>query len=202
MSVTVVSTERLLDELHRDITECRLCPLCEGRTHAVPGEGNKKTKVMFVGEAPGRDEDLQGRPFVGQAGRLLTTMLAEIGIKREDVFIANVLKCRPPDNRNPMPDEIEACSPYLYAQIAVIKPKVVCPLGTFAIKVLLGKDFPVGQVHGKLYRRHGIFFLPMYHPAALLHRNSEAMRTAMKDDMQKLKNHIAKTANEKRDVKQ
>lgn len=189
-----VTPERLLDELHRDIMGCKLCPLWEGRTHAVPGEGNKKTKVMFVGEAPGRDEDAQGRPFVGQAGRLLTTMLESIGIKREEVFIANVLKCRPPANRNPQPDEIGICSPYLYAQIALIKPEVVCPLGTFAIKVLLGKDFPVGQVHGKLYRRHGIFFLPMYHPAALLHRNSEAMRAAMQADMQKLKNHMAKAA--------
>lgn len=194
-----ISPERLLDELHREIMECKLCALCEGRTHAVPGEGNKKTKVMFVGEAPGRDEDAQGRPFVGQAGRLLTTLLTSIDIKREDVFIANVLKCRPPENRNPQPDEIETCSPYLYAQIALIKPRVVCPLGNFAIKTLLGKDLQVSQVHGKLFRRNGIFFLPMYHPAALLHRNSEAMRAAMQEDMQKLKKHIAKVVSEKRE---
>ncbi len=192
-----MSAERLLDELHREIMECKLCPLWEGRTHAVPGEGNKHAKVMFVGEAPGRDEDAQGRPFVGQAGRLLTTMLASIDIKREDVFIANVLKCRPPENRNPQPDEIEICSPYLYAQISLIKPRVVCPLGNFAIKTLLGKDFQVSQVHGKLFRKSGIFFLPMYHPAALLHRNSEAMRAAMQEDMQKLKKHIAKSPSEK-----
>lgn len=177
--------------------ECKLCPLWEGRTHAVPGEGNKRTKVMFVGEAPGRDEDLQGRPFVGQAGRLLTNMLGSIELKREDVFIANVLKCRPPANRNPQPDEIETCSPYLMAQIALIKPIIICPLGTFAIRLLLGKEFPVGQAHGRLFRRHGIIYLPMYHPAALLHRNSEAMRTAMLADMQKLKKLLLKTASEK-----
>lgn len=193
-----VPSERLLDELHREIMECRLCALCEGRTHAVPGEGNKKTKVMFVGEAPGRDEDLQGRPFVGQAGRLLTNMLGSIGIRREDVFIANVLKCRPPQNRNPQPDEIETCSPYLMAQIALIKPKIICPLGSFSIRLLLGRELPVGQTHGKLFRRHGIVYLPMYHPAALLHRNSEVMRTAMLDDMQKLKKLLGKSPGEKK----
>lgn len=176
----------MLDELHQEILQCQRCELYRSRTNVVPGEGNKKTKVFFVGEAPGEQEDIQGRPFVGQAGKLLTQLLSIISLSRSDVFIGNVLKCRPPLNRDPLPSEIETCKAYLIAQIAIIKPKIICPLGNFALKALLRKDLSISKAHGKIFRKNEILYLPMYHPAALLHQSSASLKQALREDMRKL----------------
>ena len=133
----MATAAQILDELAEDIRVCRRCPLSEERLNAVPGEGSARARVMFVGEAPGQDEDEQGRPFVGRAGQLLRKLIAHIGLAESDCFIGNVLKCRPPGNRDPEPVEISACQPYLYAQIAVIKPLIVVPLGNFALQLLV-----------------------------------------------------------------
>ena len=127
---------------------------------------------MFVGEGPGEQEDLQGRPFVGAAGRFLNELLAGIGLRRADVYIANVVKCRPPGNRDPFPDEIEACHDYLLAQIATITPKVICPLGRFALGVLISDKLKISNVHGRAFRKSGMLYVPIYHPAAALHNEN------------------------------
>jgi len=158
--------------LHAEICACRLCPLAEARTNAVPGEGAADAELMFVGEAPGEQEDLQGRPFVGQAGKLLDELLVHAGIERSRVFITNIVKCRPPGNREPEPREVEACRPYLIAQIATFRPRLICPLGGPAVRTLLGAEFQIGKVHGQVLRRGGILYVPLYHPAAALHRGN------------------------------
>lgn len=179
---------RILDELAAEIRVCPKCRLAETRTKAVPGEGSPTARIMFVGEGPGENEDKQGRPFVGAAGQLLNTLLREAGIDREDVFITNIVKCRPPQNRVPLADEIEACNDYLMAQIAVIEPKIICPLGSPSLKTLLGPDLKITQAHCKVFRKSGILFIPLYHPAAALHR-AELMST-LKADIQVLKELI------------
>jgi len=171
---------RLLEELAGEIRVCPLCRLCETRTQAVPGAGNATARIMFVGEGPGEKEDLEGRPFVGAAGQLLNTLLEQAGIAREDVFITNIVKCRPPGNRVPLIDEIEACNDYLMAQIAIIEPKIICPLGSPALKTLLGGDLKITQARCKVFRKSGILFIPLYHPAAALHRK-ELMPTVQAD---------------------
>ena len=173
-----------LDVLKGKISACSKCSLAETRINVVFGEVNHKAELMFVGEAPGADEDKQARPFVGRAGQLLTKIIESIGLKREDVFIANILKCRPPGNRNPMLEEIALCSPYLKEQIALIKPKVICTLGKFASQTLLETETPISKLRGEFYDYLGIKLIPTYHPAYLL-RNSAGKKDVW-DDMQKI----------------
>ena len=158
-----------LDELRAEIGDCRLCKLCAGRTHIVFGVGNPHARLMFVGEGPGRDEDLQGEPFVGRAGQLLTDIITKgMGLKREDVYIANVVKCRPPENRNPEPDEVAACEPFLKKQIDLVRPEVIVGLGKFAVQTLLQSKTPISKLRGNWHRYHGIKLMPTFHPAYLL----------------------------------
>ncbi len=167
-----------LEVLEREIKKCTKCKLYKTKTNYVPGEGNPKAKIVFVGEAPGKEEDRQGRPFVGNAGKLLTEMLEKIGLKRDDVFICNVLKCRPPNNRDPEPDEIKACGEYLVRQLNVIKPDVIVCLGRFAASFifnLFNIDFPsISKVRSKIFEveKWGkkIKIIAIYHPAAVLYR--------------------------------
>jgi len=169
-----------LDEIAKKVHKCTRCPLYETATKGVPGEGNPKAKLVCVGEAPGAKEDETGRPFVGQAGQLLNKILAAIDLNREDVFICNVLKHRPPGNRNPRPEEVEACSPYLLRQLELIKPKVIVAFGTFAAQTLLNTKTPLGQLRGLMHRYHGIPLVVTYHPAALL-RNPAWKRPTWED---------------------
>ncbi len=163
--------ERLV-ELYRQVADCTRCPLHETRTKAVFGAGNADAELMFVGEAPGAEEDRQGLPFVGRAGQLLNELLVEIGLSREAVFVANVLKSRPPGNRDPQPLEIEACEPYLWEQVRLIEPRVVCTLGNFATKLLTGSQTGITKVRGtpQVHDLGGrtVFLLPLFHPAAAL----------------------------------
>lgn len=151
-----------------EVAGCTRCPLAQSRTHTVFGEGNLKAKLMFVGEGPGKDEDLQGRPFVGRAGKLLDDMLAAIGITRKEVYIANVVKCRPPNNRVPTVEEAKACLPYLRNQVAIIKPKIIVCLGATAAKYLIDPDFKITQQRGHWIERKGYWLIATFHPAAIL----------------------------------
>jgi DNA polymerase len=158
-----------LEEIAADVAGCRRCVLCRGRANAVPGEGNAGSPdIMFIGEGPGADEDAQGRPFVGKAGQLLTKMIVAMGYAREDVFIANVVKCRPPDNRAPLPEEMETCLPYLRQQIGLVRPKVIIGLGATAIKGLLGKTAGITKLRGTWQEYGGIKLMPTFHPSYLL----------------------------------
>jgi len=158
-----------LEELRAEIGDCRLCKLCSGRTHVVFGVGNPNARLMFVGEGPGRDEDLQGEPFVGRAGQLLTDIITKgMGLKREDVYIANVVKCRPPENRNPEPDEVASCEPFLRKQIDLVRPEVIVALGKFAVQTLLQSKVPISRLRGNWHSYHGIRLMPTFHPAYLL----------------------------------
>ncbi len=169
-----------LEEIAKKVKKCTRCPLYETATNPVPGEGNPKAELVCVGEAPGAKEDETGRPFVGQAGQLLTKILAAIDLTREQVFICNVLKHRPPGNRNPRPEEVEACSPYLIRQLELIKPKVIVAFGTFAAQTLLNSKTPIGQLRGLVHKYHGIPLVVTYHPAALL-RNPAWKRPTWQD---------------------
>jgi uracil-DNA glycosylase family 4 len=170
-----------LADLDAEIIRCTRCPeLVANRTQVVPGAGNPNADIMFVGEAPGREEDAQGVPFVGQAGKLLDSLLEHAGFDREQVFIANCLKCRPPDNRDPLQEEIDNCREYLLAQIAVIEPAVIAPLGNFGLKTLVTDRHTIGQVHGTPVKKSGVLFFPLYHPAAAL-RNPKLRETLMND---------------------
>jgi uracil-DNA glycosylase len=169
-----------LDDIARTVAKCTRCSLYKTAINPVPGEGNPKAKLVCVGEAPGAKEDETGRPFVGQAGQLLTKILAAIDMTREEVFICNVLKHRPPGNRNPQPDEVEACSPYLIRQLELIKPKVIVAFGTFAAQTLLNTKTPLGQLRGLVHRYHGTPLVVTYHPAALL-RNPAWKRPTWED---------------------
>ena len=158
-----------LEELRAAIGDCQRCKLCSGRTNLVFGVGNPHAALMFVGEGPGRDEDLQGEPFVGRAGQLLTDIITKgMGLKREDVYIANVVKCRPPENRNPEPDEVAACEPFLKKQIDLIRPKIIVGLGKFAVQTLLQSKAPITKLRGNWHSYHGIKLMPTFHPAYLL----------------------------------
>jgi len=168
-----------LQQIADEVNVCTKCPLHEGRTRGVPGEGPVNADIMFIGEAPGRNEDQQGRPFVGQAGRLLEELLAEIGLTRDDVWIANVVKCRPPGNRDPMPEETAACSTYLERQIALVQPKMIATLGRYSME----KFFPgarITKVHGQAKRAGNRVLIPMFHPAYIL-RNMAALPDAQRD---------------------
>ncbi len=185
-----------LDALREEVECCTRCALHETRTRAVFGEGDAGADLMFVGEAPGYHEDQQGRPFVGQAGKLLEQLLASIGLTREQVFIANVLKSRPPNNRDPRPEEIDACRPYLWRQIEIIKPKVICTLGNFATKLLSGDPTGITRVHGQPRATeiagHRLYLYPIFHPAAALY--TPAMLTTLREDFSRLPELIAHAA--------
>lgn len=180
-----VSAAEALERLAARIRVCRNCDLAENRTQAVPGEGHPAAHLMFVGEAPGTMEDKTGRPFVGNSGRFLDSMLADIGLRRADVFIANVNRCRPPDNRDPNRGEVEACNPWLRAQLAIIQPRVVCPMGRFALEALLNPSLKISKIHGQPIEKAGILFIPLYHPAAALHRQD--LRETLINDMRTMK---------------
>ena len=177
-----------LIQLYREVQNCRRCPLYATRTQAVFGSGNADADLMFVGEAPGFHEDQQGKPFVGAAGKLLDNLLSEIGLAREDVFIANVLKSRPPGNRDPQPEEIEACKPYLMRQVELIEPRVICTLGNFSTKLLTRRQDGITRVHGKpqdhVVAGLPVRIYPIYHPAAGL--RSTAMLETLREDFKKL----------------
>ncbi len=173
-----------LTEIRMELGECTRCKLHGTRKTIVFGEGNPNAKLMFIGEGPGFDEDVQGRPFVGKAGQLLTKIIEAINLRREDVYIANIIKCRPPQNRNPEPDEIKPCNPFLLKQIAAIRPKIICALGTFAAQSLLQTETKISALRGKFYDVGGIKIMPTYHPAFLL-RNPERKRDVW-EDMKKI----------------
>ncbi len=162
-----------LDEVRQALGDCRRCKLCQGRTQIVFGVGNPRAELVFVGEGPGEQEDLQGVPFVGAAGQLLTKMIEAMKFHRDDVYICNVVKCRPPGNRNPEPDEIAACEPFLKAQLAALKPKVIVALGKFAAQTLLRDATPITRLRGRWREYEGIPLMPTYHPAYLLRTPAE-----------------------------
>ena len=174
------SKEARLAQLAREVERCRRCPLYRTRTHAVISDGSSHAQLMFVGEAPGRDEDLQGKPFVGAAGRLLTKMIEAMGLRREAVYICNVLKDRPPGNRTPLPEEMEACRPFLETQLAIVQPQVICALGAIATKTLLGPHVSITKIRGEVREYRGIPLVPTFHPAYLL-RNPAAKKFAWAD---------------------
>ena len=169
-----------IKKLEEMVYKCQKCGLSKTRNNIVFGAGDLNAQLMFVGEAPGFDEDMQGKPFVGKAGKLLTKIIESIGLTREQVFIANILKCRPPGNRNPNLDEIENCFPYLFEQIDIIKPKIICALGKFAAQTLLNSHVPISRLRGKFYDYRGIKLMPTYHPAYLL-RNSSGKKDVWQD---------------------
>lgn len=171
--------------LRKQVSECKKCSLAATRTNAVFGEGSSMAQLLFIGEAPGEEEDLQGRPFVGRAGKFLDQMIERIGLKREEVFICNVLKCRPPNNRDPEPMEAEACKNYLLSQLELISPKIICTLGKHAYNTLLGVDEKITRIRGVLTSYKGIKLLPTYHPAFLL-RNQNRVKEVW-EDMERLK---------------
>jgi len=177
-----------LESLEKEVISCLRCDLHRTRTKAVFGAGNPGAKLMFVGEAPGRDEDLRGAPFVGRAGQLLTKIIESIGLRRKDVYIANVLKCRPPNNRNPFPAEILACENYLLKQIELIKPRVICALGKFAAQSLLATNEPISRLRGRFHDYRGTKLVPTYHPAYLL-RNPGDKRLVW-EDMKKIRKYL------------
>jgi DNA polymerase len=178
------------------VAGCTRCRLSQGRTQVVFGSGNPQADLMFVGEAPGFHEDKQGLPFVGQAGKLLERLLAGIGLTRQDVYIANTLKCRPPGNRDPQPDEIESCEPHLFRQIELIEPKVVATLGNFATKLLSGRPLGITRVHGQEQEAtlggRSVLLYPLYHPAAALY--TPAMLKVLESDFARLPELLGRTA--------
>ena len=169
-----------LESIREEIGDCQRCKLAPKRTNIVFGSGNPRAELVFVGEAPGFDEDQQGLPFVGRAGQLLTKIIESINLKREDVYICNVLKCRPPENRNPEPDEVAACNPFLKKQLATIRPKIVCCLGTFAAQTVLQTPAPISKLRGKFFDIDGIRVIATFHPAYLL-RSPEKKRDVWED---------------------
>ncbi|WP_243374756.1 uracil-DNA glycosylase [Geotalea sp. SG265] len=173
-----------LEKVRLDLGECRRCGLAGTRTNLVFGVGNPAARLVFVGEAPGRDEDLQGEPFVGEAGQLLTKIIAAMQFKRSDVYICNILKCRPPGNRNPEPKEIEQCQPFLLRQLRALRPEAIVCLGTFAAQTLLKTKEPISRLRGRFHDYHGIPLMPTFHPAFLL--RNPAMKREVWEDMQQV----------------
>lgn len=169
-----------LEAIRTELGDCFRCRLHEGRQSVVFGEGNAHAALVFVGEAPGREEDLQGRPFVGQAGELLTRIIEAIDLRREEVYIANIVKCRPPQNRNPQPEEIRTCLPFLRKQLQAIRPRIICALGTFAAQTLLQTEERISMLRGKFYSYEGSQLMPTYHPAFLL-RNPHFKKDVWED---------------------
>ena len=156
------------EELEAECKQCQKCKLCKNRTNVVIGVGNKNAELMFIGEGPGGDEDIQGIPFVGRAGKLMNMAFKGIGIEREEVYIANIVKCRPPNNRNPEEDEAKACLDYLRNQVILVKPRIIVLLGNVALKNILGKEYGITSARGKWIEKNGILYMPTFHPAALL----------------------------------
>lgn len=168
MSNLIDDVEKRWDELFNVVQGCMRCPLSQYRTNVVPGEGNPMASLMFIGEGPGREEDLSGRPFVGAAGQLLDKMIAAIGMRREEVYIANIVKCRPPGNREPKEEEAKACLPYLRRQVYLIKPKIIVCLGATALRYVIDPNARITRVRGQWVERKGYWLIATYHPAALL----------------------------------
>jgi uracil-DNA glycosylase len=187
-AATTGSRRDRLVELYREASECTRCPLAETRTKVVFGSGNADAELMFVGEAPGAEEDRQGLPFVGRAGALLTELLGDVGLSRDEVWICNVLKCRPPGNRDPQPIEVESCSPYLERQIQLIEPRVVATLGNFATRLLTGARTPISRVRGtpQVHTLAGrpVFLMPLFHPAAAL--RTPSLVETLREDMARI----------------
>lgn len=188
-----------LEDIRAHIGDCTRCKLSSTRNNIVFGVGNKNADLVFVGEAPGRDEDEQGVPFVGRAGQLLTKIIESIGLTREEIYICNVIKCRPPENRPPEPDEIAECDPFLKAQIAQIKPKIICTLGKFAAQTLLQTETPISQLRGVFATYEGVPLMPTYHPAYLL-RNPSAKKEVW-EDMKKVHDQLQKLTGKKLNLK-
>ncbi len=184
----VATVAMTLDEVAAASSGCELCKLSEHRTNVVFGVGDPAARIMFIGEGPGRDEDLQGEQFVGAAGQLLNKILAAMGLAREDVYIANTVKCRPPNNRNPEPDELMACRPYLLQQVELIKPEVIVVLGRVAMQAVLNTDAALGRMRGRLHDWNGIPIVCTYHPAYLLRTPEDKGKTW--DDMQLVMQHL------------
>jgi len=178
-----MSTEEILEKVATEVSTCTQCDLCKGRTKAVPGEGNPHARIMFIGEGPGFHEDSQGRPFVGPAGQFLVELLASINLKRTDVFITNVVKCRPPGNRDPLPAEINACNDYLERQIAALDPEVIVTLGRFSMAKFFGGE-KISSIHGRARKVDGRICIAMYHPAAGLHQQS--LKDTIRSDFKKI----------------
>jgi len=184
----VPELEEKITALHNTIKKCALCPLSGSRTQAVPGEGSLNARIMFVGEGPGAQEDREGKPFVGAAGKFLNELLSSISLSRGDVFITNVVKCRPPGNRDPVDEEKASCLPYLRKQVALISPLLICTLGNHAMRTLIDKDLFISQVHGKHYTKGRFTFTALYHPAAALYNQS--LRATLLEDFLHLGEYI------------
>ncbi len=184
---------RALEEAARDASTCVRCRLSQGRTQVVYGVGDPDADLMFIGEAPGFHEDKQGVPFVGAAGQLLNRLLAESGIERDEVYINNVILCRPPGNRDPLPDELEACRPWLDERIAIIDPAVIVTLGNWATRYILGSNVSISRVRGQRFPWNGRTVIPTFHPAAVLHGGGEnsTQMTALRMDFQEMKRALA-----------
>ncbi|HLF76583.1 MAG TPA: uracil-DNA glycosylase [Dehalococcoidia bacterium] len=193
MVATLDEKRTSLGELNAGVNACRACPLGTQRTRAVPGEGPVDAEIMLIGEAPGYYEDQQGRPFVGAAGQFLEQLLASIGLKRSDVFIANVIKCRPPANRDPLPEEIAACSGWLSHQLGIVSPKVVVTLGRYSMARFLPGN-PISKIHGQGRKVNGLWIVPMYHPAAALHQGS--LRRTIEEDFKKVPGYLEQARRE------
>lgn len=176
----IADPEKAMEAIRQELENCDRCKLCEGRKNIVFGSGNVRAKLVFVGEAPGRDEDIQGLPFVGRAGQLLTKIIESIGLSREEIYIANIIKCRPPGNRNPLPEEIASCFPYLLRQLEVIQPDIICALGKFSAQTLTGSSEPISRLRGNFFDFHGIKLIPTFHPAYLL-RNPQGKKQVWED---------------------
>jgi len=174
-----------LEAISAEVRVCRMCKLCQTRTVGVPGEGSPGAEIMFIGEGPGFHEDQQGRPFVGAAGQLLTEMLRGIGLRREDVFITNVVRCRPPGNRDPLPDELSACDTYTQRQIAVLDPKLIVTLGRYSMARFIGTG-SMRELHGRAREWNGITCLAMYHPAFILRTPTVELRRVYEDDFRRI----------------
>ncbi len=180
--------QETLQAIREDLGDCQRCKLAPSRKNIVFGSGNPRAELMFVGEAPGADEDDQGLPFVGRAGQLLTKIIEAMGMKREDVYICNILKCRPPGNRNPEPTEIASCEPFLFRQIASVKPKVICALGTFGAQTLLRTKEPISKLRGHFIDYRGAKLMATFHPAYLLRNPNEKRRVW--EDVQKIRDYL------------
>ncbi len=194
------SKEAKLFSFYEEVRDCKKCPLAYSRKNLVFGAGNPEAKIVFVGEAPGYYEDQQGKPFVGAAGKLLSELLDSIGLGRKDVYIANVLKCRPPQNRNPLPEEIESCKPFLFKQLEIIGPKIVSTLGNFATQTILAKRVSITSVKAKPVQMGNYFIFPLFHPAAALHRGD--MLEPLREDFRKLKEFLDSGKEPEREPKQ
>lgn len=176
------------EELEKGIENCNKCKLCNNRNNIVIGCGNKEAKVMFIGEGPGADEDAQGEPFVGKAGKLMNQALKGLGIERNEIYIANVVKCRPPMNRNPEPDEVNSCLDYLRSQVMLVKPEIIVLLGNVALKAILGNDYSITRSRGIWIEKKGIRYMPTFHPAALL--RNEQLKINFWNDLKEVKKYM------------